>query len=74
MILFASGVSAIPGGWFFGWLGDRIGRRKVFMITVLTFSGATGLMALTPHGAWPFMVAMRFIVGFGNAPPRASRP
>ena len=67
MILFASGVSAIPGGWFFGWLGDRIGRRKVFMITVLTFSGATGLMALTPHGAWPFMVAMRFIVGFGNA-------
>ena len=64
-ILFASGVSAIPGGILFGWLGDMIGRRKVFMTTVLTFSIATGLMALAPHGAWIFMAAMRFIVGWG---------
>jgi len=27
-ILFASGVGAIPGAMAFGWLGDRIGRRK----------------------------------------------
>ena len=65
MILLASGVSAIPGGYFFGWLADKIGRRKVFMITILTFSLATGLMALTPRGAWIYMVAMRLIVGFG---------
>jgi MFS transporter, putative metabolite:H+ symporter len=65
MILFASGVSAIPGGVFFGWLGDKIGRRKVFMTTMLTFSIATGLMALTPHGGWQFLVAMRFVVGLG---------
>jgi putative MFS transporter len=49
----------------FGWLADRIGRRKVFIITVLTFSIATGLMALTPHESWTYLVAMRFIVGLG---------
>jgi MFS transporter, putative metabolite:H+ symporter len=64
-ILFASGVAAIPGGIFFGWLGDKIGRRTVFMTTILTFSLATGLMALTPERSWIFMVVMRFIVGLG---------
>ena len=64
-ILFASGIAAIPGGIFFGWLGDKIGRRKVFMITILTFSIATGLMALTPERGWVFLAVMRFIVGLG---------
>jgi MFS transporter, putative metabolite:H+ symporter len=35
------------------------------MTTILTFSLATGLIALTPDRNWMFMVAMRFIVGFG---------
>ncbi len=38
---------------FFGWLrrsGSAAG--KVFMITVLTFSLATGAMALTPDRTW----------------------
>jgi MFS transporter, putative metabolite:H+ symporter len=64
-ILFASGIAAIPGGIFFGWLGDKIGRRKVFMTTVLTFSLATGIMALAPVRGWFFLAAMRFIVGLG---------
>jgi putative MFS transporter len=42
-ILFASGVAAIPGGIIFGWLGDRIGRRKVFMMMILTLSFGTGV-------------------------------
>ncbi|HVA15000.1 MAG TPA: MFS transporter [Stellaceae bacterium] len=67
MILLASGVSAVPGGYLFGWLGDKIGRRKVFMITILMFSIATGLMAVTPHGAWMYLAAMRLIVGLGVA-------
>jgi MFS transporter, putative metabolite:H+ symporter len=66
-ILFASGVASIPGGIFFGWLGDKLGRRKVFITSILTFSLATGLMALTPERNWLFMVAMRFIVGLGVA-------
>jgi len=30
-ILFASGVAAI----FYGWLDDKVGRRKVFMMMIL---------------------------------------
>ena len=37
-ILFSSGVASVLAGIFFGWLGDRIGRRKVVIITILTFS------------------------------------
>lgn len=65
LILFSSGVAAVPGAIFFGWLGDKIGRRKVFMITILMFSFATGAMALTPEGGWLYLAVMRFIVGFG---------
>jgi putative MFS transporter len=65
LILLSSGVASVPGAWVFGWLADKIGRRRVFMITVLTFSIATGLMALTPHENWGYLVAMRFIVGLG---------
>jgi MFS transporter, putative metabolite:H+ symporter len=65
LILFSSGIAAVPGAIFFGWLGDRVGRRKVFMITVLTFSLATGAMALTPDRGWVYLAIMRFIVGVG---------
>lgn len=64
-ILFSSGIAAVPGAIFFGWLGDKIGRRKVFMITILLFSLATGAMALTPERSWIFLTVMRFIVGLG---------
>ncbi len=65
VILLASGVSAPFGSLFYGWLADKIGRRKVMIVTVLNFSLATGAMALTPHGAWMYLVVCRFIVGFG---------
>jgi putative MFS transporter len=64
-ILFASGVGSIPGGIFFGWLGDKIGRRTVFMMMILILSIGTGVTALAPDGAWIFIAAMRFIVGLG---------
>jgi putative MFS transporter len=64
-ILFASGIAAIPGAIFFGWLGDRIGRRKVFMMMILTLSVATGVMAVAPENGWVFIATMRFIVGLG---------
>src|SRR5271167_3881440 len=65
VILFASGVASIPGGIIFGWLGDKIGRRKVFMMMILTLSFATGVTALAPENGWIFIAAMRFIVGLG---------
>jgi hypothetical protein len=48
-ILLSSGISAPLGSLFYGWLADKIGRRKVMIITILNFSIATGLMALTPE-------------------------
>ena len=65
MILLASGVSAPFGSLFYGWLADKIGRRKVMIATVLNFSLATGAMALTPDGAWIYLVICRFLVGLG---------
>jgi MFS transporter, putative metabolite:H+ symporter len=65
-ILLASGVSAPFGSLFFGWLADRIGRRKVMIATVLTVAIATGAMALTPDRAWVYLVFWRLIVGFGT--------
>src|SRR6478672_12839868 len=64
-ILLASGVSAPFGSLFYGWLADKIGRRKVMIATVLNFSVATGAMALTPDGAWIYLVICRFLVGLG---------
>ena len=64
-ILFASGIASIPGGIFFGWLGDKIGRRTVFMMMILMLSFGTGVTALAPENGWLFVAAMRFIVGLG---------
>ena len=50
-ILLASGVSAPFGSLIYGWLADKIGRRKVMIATVLNVSIATGAMALTPSRA-----------------------
>ena len=66
MILLSSGIGAVFGSLFWGWMADRIGRRKVFIATVLNFSLATGIMALTPtEGGWLYLTVLRFFVGFG---------
>ena len=50
---------------FYGWLADKVGRRTALISSVLNVSVATGAMALTPHGAWIYLLVCRFIVGFG---------
>jgi putative MFS transporter len=64
-VLLSSGIGAIIGAYFWGWLADKIGRRKVFMATVLMFSIATGALALTPERGWIYLSFFRFFVGFG---------
>ncbi len=64
-ILLASGISAPFGSLFYGWLADAAGRRTALVAAVLNVSVATGAMALTPEGAWQYLVACRFVVGFG---------
>lgn len=65
IILLSSGLGAILGAGVWGWLADRIGRRKVLIATVINFSVATGIMAFTPEGSWRFLTVFRFFVGFG---------
>jgi MFS transporter, putative metabolite:H+ symporter len=65
IILLASGFGAMFGAVFYGWLADKIGRRKVFMLTVVNFSAATGILTFTPDNAWLFLASFRFIIGFG---------
>jgi putative MFS transporter len=66
VILLASGFGAMFGSVFYGWLADKIGRRKTFILTVVNFSVATGILTFTPDGAWLFLAIFRFIVGFGT--------
>jgi MFS transporter, putative metabolite:H+ symporter len=67
-IFLAAGVGAIPGAFFWGWMADRIGRRKVFIATVLNFSLATGAMALSPDQyGWLFLAFCRMLLGVGQA-------
>lgn len=58
------------GGLFFGALGDKIGRRKVLFITLLSIGGATALIGLLPThatigAAAPVMLVLcRMVQGF----------
>ena len=72
LILISAGVGAVLGGFFWGWMGDKIGRRKVFILTALNVAFATGIMFFTPDpggwiSGWIFLSFFRFFVGFGNA-------
>jgi len=51
------------GGVFFGILGDRIGRAKTMIFTILMYSLFTGLSVLST-GVWDFSV-YRFLTGLG---------
>lgn len=49
MSLFVLGFAARPfGGWYFGRLGDRIGRQKAFMRSLIIMTGSTALMGFLP--------------------------
>ena len=65
VILLSSGVGAMLGAAFWGYMADRVGRKKVFIATVLNFSIATGIMAFTPQNGWWFLTIFRFFTGFG---------
>ena len=56
-------LGACLGALFFGWLTDRFGRKKLFMITLGTYLAATALTALSFAPWWFFL--FRFLTGFG---------
>jgi MFS family permease len=47
---------AVTGALFFGWLTDRLGRKKLFLITLALYLGATALTAC----AWNFASFLLF--------------
>lgn len=56
-------IGMAVGAFVFGIYADRIGRKKIFIITLLLFSIASGLSAFTTTLA-AFMI-LRFFVGMG---------
>ncbi len=65
IVLLSAGVGSLIGSFYFGWLADRMGRLKVCIITIFTFSIPAGLLYFTPEGNWIFLTVLRFVVGFG---------
>lgn len=73
MAVFAGGFIARPvGGFFFGRLGDKLGRRKALLVTMLTLSFTTLAIALVPTydqiGAWAsvLLLALRMLQGLAH--------
>ncbi len=56
-------AGAVMGALFFGYLTDRLGRRKLFLVTLATYSLATLATALS----WNFLTfaLFRALTGFG---------
>src|SRR5712692_6535965 len=56
-------VGAVLGALFFGWLTDRLGRKRLFFITLAVYLVATAATALS-WNIWSF-VLFRFFTGAG---------
>jgi MFS family permease len=56
-------AGAVLGALFFGWLTDRLGRRKLFFITLILYVSATAATAFS-FSLWSFML-FRFLTGMG---------
>ncbi|QWT18612.1 MFS transporter [Bacillus sp. NP157] len=56
-------VGAVLGALFFGWLTDRLGRKKLFTLTLGLYLTATALTALSPNFA--VFVLCRMLTGAG---------
>src|SRR5262249_36188461 len=56
-------LGAALGGWGFGWLGDRIGRVRAMVLSVLTYALFTGLCGLAQDPAQ--LAGLRFLSALG---------
>src|SRR5690349_4624773 len=56
-------VGAVGGAIFFGWLTDRLGRKKLFFITLFVYLLATAATAFS-WNLWSFCL-FRFLTGAG---------
>jgi MFS family permease len=56
-------VGAALGGWTFGWLGDRVGRVRAMIFSVLTYSIFAGLCGFARTAGQ--LAALRFLSALG---------
>ncbi|MGY3315699.1 putative MFS transporter [Peribacillus simplex] len=56
-------IGMAVGAVFFGAMADRVGRKNVFIITLLLFSIASGLSAAV--GTLSLFLILRFLIGMG---------
>lgn len=56
-------AGACLGALFFGWLTDRFGRKRMFIITMVVYLVATAATAFSFSAWWFFL--FRFLTGFG---------
>ncbi|WP_394405315.1 MFS transporter [Streptococcus sp. 20-1249] len=56
-------LGMLVGGLLFGLLADRYNKFKIFKLTIIIFSVATGLIFFTQN--LPYLYLMRFIAGIG---------
>ncbi|MBB4917158.1 MFS transporter [Streptosporangium saharense] len=56
-------AGACIGALFFGWLTDRFGRKRLFIITMIVYLIATAATAFSFSAWWFFL--FRFLTGFG---------
>ena len=56
-------AGAVSGALFFGWLADRLGRRRLFFITLAVYVSATLATAFS-WNLWSFLL-FRFLTGAG---------
>ena len=61
LIHLSTGVGTVLGAILWGWMADRIGRRKAFIATVLNISLASGVMALTPEAGSSIFLTVFFL-------------
>ena len=63
LLLGVSLASTAAGGLFFGWLADRLGRKPVLSLTILTYSLGTFCCGFS-GGLW-FLLFFRVVTGLG---------
>ncbi|MFL5240508.1 MAG: MFS transporter [Gemmataceae bacterium] len=56
-------IGAALGGFVFGWIGDRVGRVRAMVFSVLTYALFTGGCGLVQH-VWQLML-LRFLAALG---------
>ena len=61
-LIFAIGsLVTFLGGYFFGWLGDRVGRKKILLLSILLMTFATVGMGLLPTNL-PFQLSIVLLI------------